>query len=155
MVCVISVLSLTPLPQFYSQIFGNHAKRFNYIWCHRYLHVPQHFQLSGKVLVFVDFFAFLYFYSVVRWDGKILLEDSCNHGWFVSWVLLDILVIHHSCIVLHFYLFTFAYFEVLFLKWTKSNENEKNKNKKNKTKKQNKNKNKQKTKPSKYLSEFV
>ena len=51
--------------------FGNCSYQTNYNWNHNYLHVPQLFQLSSKIQVFVNFFTFFHFHLFVWWNSKI------------------------------------------------------------------------------------
>ena len=74
----------------------------NYNWYHRHPHVPQIFQISCKVYIFLWFFTFFYLYSKVRWKG------GKNTGWQVlcfSWI--------NSCFFF-FFLFSFGLGDLLY-----------------------------------------
>ena len=58
------------------QVFRHRSKRSNYNWYQRHSHVPQLFQLSGKIQVFVYLFVFFYFHSVHLWNNKIHLMTT-------------------------------------------------------------------------------
>ena len=45
-------------------------RRTNNNWYFQHPHVPQVFYFFGKIQVFVNVFAFLYFHSLVRWKSK-------------------------------------------------------------------------------------
>ena len=63
------------------QPFGDCVERPNYNWCYRDFHVPQFFQVSGRVLVFILLFAFLQFYAVVSRNGKIHFSAGSLFCW--------------------------------------------------------------------------
>ena len=48
-------------------------------WYHRHFHIPQLFQLSSKIEVYIYFIAFFYFSFVISWNTKFLQMAS---SWF-------------------------------------------------------------------------
>ena len=60
----------SPVLQYFFLIFEDHFKDTNYNWYDHHLHVPQVFQLSGKIQ-FIYLFVFFYFPSVVCRNGNI------------------------------------------------------------------------------------
>ena len=51
-------------PVSFSKPFGDHSKSFNSSWYYHHFHVPQLFQFSSKIYIFVYLFLFLSFDSV-------------------------------------------------------------------------------------------
>ena len=67
-------------------VFGERSKGNNYSWYHSYFHVPHFSQLSGKILVSVNLFAFFYFLLIVHWNGKThKLTCSFFFKFFLVW----------------------------------------------------------------------
>ena len=67
--------------QSFFQAFGDRSKYTNYNWYHRHTHVPDFFQFSGKVQVYVPLYAFFNFHSMVH-----LKENPQDYRFF--WVFL-------------------------------------------------------------------
>ena len=73
-------------PQTLSHVNGDHFKGNSYYnWYYHHLNIPQLFQLSGKIQVFVCLFTFFYFHSMVRigWSVDIL------KSWRILWVIFS------------------------------------------------------------------
>ena len=79
---VSSCLLISSFHSLFFQAFGDCSKGSNYNWYH--YHLPQPFQLSGKVQVFIYLIAFFYFHSVcwnrIRWLVLIL---SYKQNYFI------------------------------------------------------------------------
>ena len=61
---------LFAIPPVSIPVFVHRTERSNYNWYHRHIHVPQLFQFSRKVKVFISLFAFFRFYPVVSRNGN-------------------------------------------------------------------------------------
>ena len=71
MVLILLLISSSPILFF--KAFVDCSKHSNYNWYHCHLYVPQLFQLSSKIQVFVYLLAFFYFYSMKLFAFHVVL----------------------------------------------------------------------------------
>ena len=77
----------SPVTHFFFRHLGSHSKGINYKWNHCHSDVPQFFQLSGNIQVFVYLFAFFYFHC-----GLLECQNPQDDKFFSCYIILNLVL---------------------------------------------------------------